>query len=513
MLALLLTIFMVRIPTTGPILSYLAGLEPEQRRELIESLEPDDLAELERETYNWRLFARPEQTPPTGEWGLWVMQAGRAGGKTWAGANFSCEFVEQNPGCRFGLFGPTAAKVRDVMVEDQDSGILAVCPPHLKANYEPTKRRISFENGARCITYSADNPDQSRGANLHGFWADEVGEWKSANAWHNLQMALRKAKRGFRTRGCVTTTPRPTDLIREIMQGPKDAVGRRPSVRFEVLRSACGELPASYIARPRPGVVITKWPTDANKANVAEDFLQRMKERYAGTRLGRQELEAEILDDTPGALWALEEIDKGRISLATMPRLTRIVVSVDPSHAGDGSGDACGIIVCGATGDRVRHGYVRADRTVNAGPYDWGKTAIAAYNEFRADLIVYESNDSPGKPNVVADVIRNVDPHQQIKWFPIHSSRDKRTRADPVASFYETARPGGARIHHVRDPSDPDQLALLEDEMTSWDPASPKSPNRLDALVHGMSYLMLEGPGQPAAPVGVGQRKNPWKVG
>lgn len=497
-----------QVPTEGPLLPWLAQLPRQRLDELLDAVAPDVVAQLERERFMWRLFARAEQLPPPGDWRVWGMQAGRGGGKTWGGANWTVETAERHPGCRIGLFGPTAAKVRDVMIEDVESGVLAVSPPWMKAHHEPSKRRVTFANGSRCITYSADNPDQSRGANLHFGWADEVGEWADPESWSNLDMALRKAKDGMRPRIVVTTTPRPTELIRDIFQGPKHPDGRRRPVSWQVLRPAVGRLPPAFIAWPSSDTVVTRWGTRANQANLSSDYMRRMMERYAGSRLGRQELEAEILEDTPGALWSAGLIDAGRIQKAAAPRYSRIAIAVDPSHGDDEEGDACGIVaVALGEGLNPAHGYVLGDRTVNASPAEWGRRVVQAYNEFRADFVVYESNDSPKKRNVVPDVIKTVDPNGQIRWVGIHASRDKRTRADPVASLYEQKR-----VHHVTDPNVPDDLALLEHELCAWDPTSRQSPNRLDALVHGLSYLLLEARPRPeAAPLSLGTKASTWR--
>ena len=493
-------------PTEGPILPWLAKLPPDKRTQVLDAVLIEDLAELEdKEAYNFRLFARAEQLPPAGDWRVWGCQAGRGGGKSYGGGSWVAETVEANPGCRFGIFGPTAGKVRDVMVEE---ALFATVPPRLRPRdgkfYEPSKRRVNFANGARGITYSADEADQSRGANLHFAWADEVGEWADPEAWSNLDMALRKARSGFRPRAMVTTTPRPTDLIRDIFQGPKDEQGRRAPVTWSVLRPAMGQLPPSFIAWPQPDTVITRWSTYANRANLAADFIRRMEQRYAGSRLGRQELEAEILEDTPGALWKREVFDKYRNRDKTYPRLVRLVVAVDPSHASDGGGDACGIVAAGI--DEKGHGHVIADETMHAAPHVWGKAVLDLYDRLRADVIVYEDNEIPGKPSLVRDVIRAVDEKQRARWKALHASRDKRTRADPVAAKYEQGQ-----VHHWADPKDPDHLAILEDEMCTWDPTSRFSPNRLDAAVHALSHLMLGSQGPTAAPKSVGTRVSPWR--
>jgi len=255
---------------------------------------------------------------------------------------------------------------------------------------------------------------------------------------------------------------------------------------------------------------------------LAPGFAAKRRASYGDSSYGRMELDAEILEIVEGALWNLAQIDALRV--ATLPRLIRRIVVVDPSHSADGRYDAAGIIVLGLGpapdgSAGLLHVYVLDDRTVQGSPNAWGKAAEKAYIDHQADLIVYESNAPPGKPDVVPDVIQTVAKQGAIRCHGLHASKDKRVRADPVASFYEAKR-----VHHYEDPEDsagrvaqhlPARLAQLEQEMVSWDPwdAKAKSPNRVDALVHGVSYLLLQGPGQPAAAVGVGQRKNPWKVG
>lgn len=478
----------LRIPDRGPLLPFLAKLPDVELRQVLAKLPDSVMAQLARERYDTSLFARAEQLPPPGPWRVWGCQAGRGGGKTWTGARWTVNRLEETPGVRIGLFGPTSAKVREVMIEDPESGILALASPHLKLEYQPTRLRITAANGSRCILYTADNPDRSRGANLHGAWADEVGEWRDAEAWSNLDMALRKSKAGIPPQIVVTTTPRPTELIRSIFQGPKLPSGARPPVVWSVLRPAVGKLPPAYVARPSADTVVYRWSTKANVANLTADFMRRMDDRYAGTDLGRQELEAEILDQTAGALWSLELIDPFRVRLEDCPRLDRVVICVDPSHADDGGGDACGIVVVGSGhAGNERHAFVRADRTVRASPMEWGEAALKAYDEFRADLIVYEDNESPNRPSVVRDVIRAILAKRTVKVQAVHASRDKRARADPVSALYQQGK-----VHHVIEKADPQHLAGLEYEMTTWDPNSRESPNRLDALVHGVSFLMLQ---------------------
>ncbi len=336
---------------------------------------------------------------------------------------------------RVALVAPTAADARDVMVEGE-SGILACSPPSFRPNYEPSKRRLTWPNGAMATTYSADEPDRLRGPQHDLAWADELAAWKQPDTWDMLQFGLRLGKD---PRCIVTTTPRPVRLVRELMQSATTA--------------------------------ITRGTTYENRDNLAPAFFERIVAKYEGTRLGRQELNAELLEDNPFALWQRNQIDALRV--ATHPSLTRIVVGVDP-QAGDGENAAeTGIVVAGIGDDG--HGYVLADRTVRASPDAWARAAVNAYQEWKADRIVAEVNQGGA---MVEHTLRTV--QRNIPYTGVRASRGKQVRAEPVAALYEQGR-----VHHVG--AFPD----LEDQLVNWVPGAEDSPDRLDALVWAITELGL----------------------
>lgn len=455
--------------------------------------------------YDWPLWCRPKQAPPTGKWDIWGLIGGRGSGKTRPGAEWVRDRAKAMPGARWALMSRTAADIRDTMIEGE-SGILAVSPKWFRPHYYPSKRKVVWPNGFEAHTYSAEEPDLVRGPQHHGGWIDEFATIGDPKALSNLQDGLRL---GDEPQLLLTTTPRRTDLFLDTILGPKDNVtGLRP-----VTKDMVATLQWEFIQRVKDHLgneievrtVARRYRTEENAANLSPGFAAKRRAKYGDSSYGQMEMDGAILDVVEGALWSLAQIDKTRVPSA--PASLRRVVSVDPSHAADGTHDECGIIVP-ALGEDL-HGYILADRSLAGSPYAWGQAAVKAYDDFRADAIVYESNASPGKPDVVPDVIRTVDPKGRIRWLPVHASRDKRTRADPVASLYEQGR-----VHHVENPDNPSHLAVLEEEMVSWDPWDPKStsPNRVDALVHGLTYLMLQAPGAPVAPLSMGTRPSPWRT-
>jgi phage terminase large subunit-like protein len=386
--------------------------------------------------YDWAARARPEQLPPAGAWATWLILAGRGWGKTRTGAEFVRAEVEAGRMRRVAIVGRTAADVRDVMVEGE-SGLLAVTPPWRQPRYEPSKRRLTWPNGAVATTFSADKPDLLRGPELDGFWADELAAWRfGQEAWDNLQLALR---RGRHPRGVVTTTPRATRLLRDLLADP-----------------------ATHV---------TRGSTFENVANLAPGFVARMRARYEGTRLGRQELLGEVLDDTPGALWTRARLDALRVRRP--PDLVRVVVAVDPAATSTEDADETGIVVAGLGADG--HGYVLDDRTVRGTPLQWATAAVEAFREHRADRVVGEANNGG---EMVGYTIATVDPTVPFK--AVWASRGKRTRAEPIAALDERGL-----VHHVG------YLAELEDQMCTWRPGE-DSPDRLDARVWALTELFLE---------------------
>jgi phage terminase large subunit-like protein len=436
-------------------------------------------ARAARQVSGWRTVARPEQIHPAGDWRVWCYVGGRGTGKTRAGSEWVHERRRAGSG-RIALVAATAADARDVMVEGE-SGLRARSPAHDRPRYNPSLRRVTWADGSIATMYSADEPDRLRGPQHTDAWADECASWRYPEAWDMLLMGLRL---GADPRVVVTTTPRPTRWLRDLMAAP--------------------------------GTTTTRGTTYANAANLAPAFLAAILSRYEGTTLGRQELHAELIDDVVGALWTREAIDAARVRLC--PQLARVVVAVDPAASSGDDSDLTGIITLGmtasvrpATQTSVIQGiaalaghpvplppevYVFADDTLRATPEQWGRAVVRAYDGGRADLVVAESNQGG---EMVATVVRGaaaamhregLRPHAEVAVRLVTASRDKATRAGPVSALYEQGR-----VHHVG------ALAKLEDEMATWVPGvSRKSPDRVDALVHGVTALVLSRPtADPAA--------------
>jgi phage terminase large subunit-like protein len=393
---------------------------------------------------SWPAIARPNQLPPPGDWWqIWLLLAGRGFGKTRTLAEWVCEQVASGQASWIALVAATAADARDVLVEGE-SGILAVSPPWFRPVYEPSKRRLTWPNGAIARTYSAEEPDRLRGPQHDAAVCDELGSWSRPETWDMLQFGLRL---GRNPRCLVATTPRPIKLIRELL------------------------------AREGRDVVVTRGSTYENRANLAPGFFDQVIRKYEGTRLGRQELNAELLEDTPGALWSHGVIDVARQAAA--PNLVRIVVAIDPAATSGEDADETGIVVVGK--DNQGHGYVLADASGKYQPIEWAKIAISAYRTHKADRIVAEVNNGG---EMVENTLRMVDPN--IPFTAVRASRGKVTRAEPVSALYEQGR-----MHHVG------TFAQLEDQMTNFTTdfdraAAGYSPDRVDSLVWGCTELLVE---------------------
>jgi phage terminase large subunit-like protein len=382
--------------------------------------------------WSWPLVARPEQLAPRGKWSIWLVKAGRGWGKTRVGAEWVRSVAR--PGARIALVGPTAADVRDVMIEGE-SGILSVCEPWNLPTYEPSKRRLTWPNGAIATAYSAEEPDRLRGPQHTHAWCDEAAAWARPDTWDMAMMGLRL---GDHPQVVVTTTPRNVPLMRTIQASP--------------------------------GLIVTRGRTLDNAANLAPSFLTGLMARYEGTRLGRQELEGEDLSDNPDALWQRDAIDATRVREA--PDLRRVVVAIDPAVTAKDDSDETGIIVAAIGVDG--RGYVLADRSGRYKPDEWARVAMRAFDEFQADRIVAEGNQGG---DMVAHVLRTAWADAPIRI--VHASRGKVARAEPVAALYEQGR-----VSHVG------AFPLLEDQLTGWSPGGP-SPDRLDALVWALTELFL----------------------
>ena len=388
----------------------------------------------------WRDVARAEQVAPAGDWSTWLYMAGRGSGKTRAGAEWVHEQIAA--GCkRIALVGATAADVRDVMIEGE-SGILATARSGARPVYEPSRRRVTWPNGAIATTYSAEEPERLRGPQHDAAWADELGAWKYEAAWDMLLLGLRL---GAQPRALVTTTPRPTKLVRSLLS---DA-----------------------------NTITTRGSTYDNRDNLAPSYFASIITRYEGTRMGRQELMGELVDDVPGALWTLSLLDGLRVQAA--PDLARVIVAVDPAVTSGAESDETGIVVVGIGVDG--HGYVLADRSCRMSPDGWARRAAQAYHEYQADRLIVEDNQGG---EMVAFLLGTVDATVPIKR--IRASRGKRLRAEPVAALYEQGR-----VHHVGTYPD------LEDQMASFTGDGGEHDDRVDAMGHALTEVMLDtaGPG------------------
>jgi phage terminase large subunit-like protein len=402
--------------------------------------------------YLFEFWAMPHQLPPGGDWKTWVILGGRGAGKTRAGAEWVRAEVEGSRpldagrSARVALVGETIEQVVSVMIEG-DSGILACSPPDRRPEWQATRKRLVWPNGAQAAVFSAHDPDRLRGPQFDAAWADELAKWKKAEeSWDMLQFGLRL---GAHPRQCVTTTPQNVGVLKGILANPS--------------------------------TVVTHARTETNRANLARSFLDEVLARYAGTRRGRQELEGEMLEDAEGALWTLSMLEAARCE--TTPSLDRIVVAVDPPVTGHARSDACGIVVAGVRmgGDPTDwRAYVLEDASVaGASPLDWAERAVAARDRHGADRIVAETNQGG---DLVEAVLRQVDPF--VPYRKVTAKRGKALRAEPVAALYEQGR-----VKHLRG------LQRLEDQMcrmTARGFEGTGSPDRLDALVWALTDLMID---------------------
>lgn len=423
----------------------LASLPQSDREAFLSSLTKSEKEEL---FYRWPFWARSNQLPSADDWHNWFLIAGRGFGKTRTGAEWVRAQAEAGVCRRIALVGRTASDVRQVMVEGE-SGILATSPPWFRPHYQPSRRQLRWPNGVIATTYTADKPDQLRGPQHHCAWADELASWRFPESWDQLQFGLRL---GENPQTVITTTPRPTPIIRELLKAPHTRV--------------------------------TRGTTYDNRANLPEKYFSAIVAKYEGTRLGRQELRAEILDDNPLALWKRTQLDELRIKREDLPTFRRVVISVDPT-VHDGETDEiqsdtlaeCGIIAIGLgdiNGEPIA--VIMDDLSCFESPAGWAKEVIRGYRKYRADRVIAEINQG-GK--MVEMVIRAVD--KKVSYRGVHATKGKYIRAEPVAALYEQGR-----VRHCG------TFAELEDQMCEWIPGSP-SPDRMDALVWGITDLMLTG--------------------
>ena len=413
---------------------------PEERAGFLASLSPEEALAL---THDWAFWARPSQVPPTGDgWDVWAIVAGRGFGKTRPAAEYVVREAAAHPGWRICVIGQNPKEYRGVMVEGE-SGLVACSPPWFPADYQPSKSRVVWPNGSQAELFSAETPDALRGPQFHLAWADEFAKYRRpADVWDMLMMALRL---GEHPRALVTTTPRPIPVLRRIMSDAR--------------------------------TVVTGGPTFENAANLPLTFLAQIERQYAGTRLGRQELYAEILEDTPGALWTLDRLEQHRVRDDQVPELKRIVIAVDPSGSVDPeTGSECGIVAVGLGIDG--HGYVLHDWSGHYTPGEWGALACRQFVGLRADRIIGERNFGG---LMVAHTVKMAAKELgvTVAYKDVHASRGKQLRAEPVAALDEQGR-----IHMVGVFPD------LEDQLVTWVPGM-KSPDRADAFVWACTELMI----------------------
>ncbi|MDZ4136842.1 MAG: terminase family protein, partial [Paracoccaceae bacterium] len=369
---------------------WLASVTPEAVDEFLAGLSQNALLAL---PWMFEFWALPHQLPPDGAWKSWVIMGGRGAGKTRAGAEWVRAEVEGSgpldPGRarRVALVGETVDQVREVMIFG-DSGILACSPPDRRPEWEATRKRLVWPNGAVAQVFSAHSPEGLRGPQFDAAWVDELAKWpKAQDTWDMLQFALRL---GENPRQVVTTTPRNVPVLKAILKNPS--------------------------------TVMTHAPTEANRAYLAESFLTEVNTRYGGTRLGRQELAGELLEDLEGALWTHRGLQEGRLHLT--PPLHRIVVAVDPPVTGHSGSDQCGIVVVGAITDGPPQNWravVLEDATVSAAsPDTWARAAIAAMERHGAERLVAEVNQGG---DMVETILRGIDP--LLPFRGVHASRGK----------------------------------------------------------------------------------------
>lgn len=403
-----------------------------ERAQAINSLTPEAQAEL---AYHWPFWRRADQAIPGGVWTYWLILAGRGWGKTRTGAETVREWVRT---CDMvNLIGATVDDARDIMIEGE-SGILAICPRDERPDYRKSERKLLWPNGAVSLIFTADEPERLRGKQHKKLWADEMAAWRYQEAWDQAKFGLRL---GVTPQAVITTTPRPVKNVTDLL---KDKATH-----------------------------VTRGTTYDNRANLAATFFAEIVKRYEGTRLGRQELNAELLTDVPGALWTHDMI--GHVLPSMRPHMQRIVIGVDPPATSHEGSDECGLVAAGLGGDD--QGYILADRSGVMSPTEWARKAVDMYNEFEADAIVAEVNQGG---EMVEAVIKAVDPN--CSFIAVRAARGKYIRAEPISALYSQHR-----VQHCG------LFEALEDQMCTFTPDFDRningSPDRLDALVWALTDL------------------------
>jgi phage terminase large subunit-like protein len=400
-----------------------------------QALRPEQKAALTARN-DWLASARPDQVTPDGDWLTWLILAGRGWGKTRTGAEDVAWYGLANPGVRIAVVAPTSADARDTCIEG-DSGLINILPREAVQTWNRSLGELILVNGTRFKTFSADEPERLRGPQHHRAWADELAAWRYPEAWDQLMFGLRL---GARPQAVVTTTPKPTALVKQLATAATTRV--------------------------------TRGSTFDNAANLAPSALQMLRERYEGTRLGRQELNAEILGDVPGGLWTMATLDAYRLRYKP-ETIGRTVVAVDPAVTAEEHSDEHGIIVAGMSGQQ---GLVLEDGSIRGTPMEWARRAVSLYRTYAADAIVCEVNQGG---DMVAQTLRTID--STVRIIEVRATRGKHVRAEPIAALYEQGR-----IAHVG------AFAELENQMTQMTThgyTGAGSPDRLDAAVWAFTEL------------------------
>jgi phage terminase large subunit-like protein len=395
-----------------------------------------------RSDYCWNKVARPSQRPPPGDWRIWLVLAGRGFGKTRTGAETVREWATSGRYQRMALLNASLDEARSVMVEGV-SGLMDVHPPRERPVFEKANRRLVWPGGAMATLYSANHYEHLRGPQFDAAWIDELGKFRYPDeAWNQLMFGLRL---GTDPRCIITTTPRPIALIEKLLK--------------------------------RDDVVVTRGSTYENRKNLAPAFLEQIVKQFEGTRLGSQELDAEMLTERDGALW-WRDIIRYRMPVCDsygLPALSRIVIAIDPATTHHEDSDETGIIVAGV--DKDNDAYILEDLSGRFSPGDWGKRVVDAYQRLKADRVVAEINNGG---DMVERILRSIDP--KISYRGVRATRGKVTRAEPVAALYEQARVFHGRPH-----------CLLETQLCDFIPGlMAKSPDRVDALVWALTDLLLD---------------------
>jgi len=432
----------------------LAFLSPEERREMLDDIlegaGPDAIEKLD---HSWDFWARPHQMEPVagcfcgcdGMWLNWVIIAGRGWGKTRTGAEWIHQKIGDGTYKLVHLVGATAQDARDIMVLGE-SGILGTQKPGNRVKWSPTKRRLTWENGGEALVFSADEPDRLRGLQCEAAWADEVAAWRRPESWRQLQLGLRL---GEYPRTVITTTPRPTKLIKGLLTNiPPEGFNH-----------------------------VTRGTTYDNVSNLAQAFINEITSEMEGTRFGRQEIYAEILDEAELAFWSRELLEEVRIGKDEVPELKKIVIGVDVAVSFGDEAAETGIVVCGL--DHNDKAYVLSDHSKKYRPDQWAKKVSSLYHHYQEEApevrVIAEKNQGY---ELIRHTIAVEDDSVPVKL--VHASQSKLTRAEPVATAYEVGK-----VRHVG------MFPALEEQMCTWEAGDKESPDRLDALVWALTELVV----------------------